>query len=281
MPETVPVTVHLFALNRAFEATQCRSTLFCSEITLPTEIHGGCDPLPCSVDEAQAQAALADGRVLDALSVLHASSRSGASSSDVQIRFLFASAHALLNQANRVAAERTIQTALRILAEGSPLQRGLQLPEWLVLSTTALLRRDWQSCGLWLRQVERSLQKIHEVASSCSFRHAAGDLLAIRGCVFAEQGVKGEAELMLTQATECHDSADSRLSAVRDRILLSRVHMATEQYQAAELRLIEAESQLRACKDLDAQSQRLRRAIENDRRVMESQSAAVRMATWN
>lgn len=281
MPETVPVSVHLFSFNRALTATRHRSMLLCSEITLPTEVGDSSDSWYSSRDGSRVQRAISDGRVLDALAVLQLPNESVSISSERQIHFLFASAHALLNQGNYQTADRCIQTALRILADGSPSQRGLQLPEWLVLATNALLRQDWQSCGLWLRQCDRSLKQSDAVASNSDLQKAAGDLFAIRACACVGQGSPDAAESMLLQAAEFHDRANAHLSMARDLILLARLLIEKEQYPAAELRLLEAEARLQAGDTLDLRGERLRRAIIQDRRVIASQFAAIAMARWN
>ena len=281
MPETVPVPVHLFAINRPLTATRYRSMLLCSEIALPTEVGDSSNSSYSSRDGAQVQEAISDGRVLDALTVLQLPNESLTISRVRQIRFLFASAHALLNQGNHETADRCIQMALRILSDGGPIQRGLQLPEWLVLATNALLRQDWQSCGLWLRQCDRIVHRDKTGTSSGNVETAAGDILAIRACVCAERGVHDEAVKFFHEATECHDRGNAHRSAARDLILLSRVFMANGQLSAAELRRDNAEERLRAVNTPGEMTRRLQRAILNDRRMVASQCVAVSMAQWN
>ncbi len=273
--------VHLLALHSALTAPRLPRMLFCSEITLPTEVGDSCDSWPSSPDGARVQAAISDGRILDALVVLQLPKESVSISSGQQIHFLFNSAHALLNQGNHQTADSCIQTALRLLADGGPAQCGLQLPEWLVLATNSLLRQDWQSCGLWLRQCHRSLQQNVAVTSNSVFQKVTGDLFAIQACACVGQGFPDAAESMFLQAAEFHDRASAHLAIARDLILLARVLVEKEQYPAAELRLIEAESRLQSVDTHDLRGGRLQRAIIQDRRVIASQHMAVAMAGWN
>jgi hypothetical protein len=278
--ESVPVS--LFAIAHPRAHIESRSFAVPDRrILLPTEL---AESHEFELSRAQSPgvcAALHDGRVLDAM--VEWNSLIGKSHGDsTPLRFLFGAAHSLMEHGNFHTGERCLQAALGVLAEGGPAGPRLEFSEWLVLATRDLVKKEWQSCGLWLRQAGRCLYRHSDMERITDWAKAAGDVFAVQGCVKAEQGDSEGGCTLLLRAIDSHDTAAAHCAAARDLILLSRILAATESFSSAEQRLLEAEARLEQSREMaHTNVERLRNAIEHDYRVIAGRRVKLAKARWN
>jgi hypothetical protein len=158
------------------------------------------------------------------------------------IAWLFEQAHQLLLKDDPVAADRCLQKAIGLQSSveepGSAVRptRG-----WLVLAANSLLKRDFDSCELWLRQTERSLGHQSPGVDSDEFQRAAGDLFAIQACLFAQTSHFQKSASQFMEAFLCHTKAHAWCSAATDLTLRSRLLILESQWTEAEEILQHAE----------------------------------------
>ena len=158
------------------------------------------------------------------------------------VAWLFEQAHQLLLKDDPVAADGSIQKALGLQsAAGGTGSTFGQAGSWLILAANSLLKFDLDSCELWLRQAERTMGHQSPSVDSAEFQRLAGDLFAIRACLFAQASHYQKSACQFMEAFLCHSKAQNWCSAATDLVLRSRLLMLESKWSDAENILLQAE----------------------------------------
>ena len=190
-------------------------------------------------------------------------------SATVTAASLFLTAHHFLLEGNQSAAENCIQKALGLQSTQPAAATTSSSASWLVLAANSLLKRDPDSCELWLRQAERSLHQKSTVVDSPEFQHVAGDLFVLQACLMAQTNHRQKSASLLLEAFLCHMQAKSFGSAALDLLLRSRLLALECKWTDAAEVLELAENTLDGLPKLPTpESVRLRKAIANDREAI-------------
>ncbi len=200
------------------------------------------------------------------------------------LQFLFEAAFRLLAAGDQTAADRCTQKALGFL--GSQSDRAVRdslTNQWLVLATSGLLKDDFDSCELWLRQAQRSLAQMERNSPSETTRRYAGDCHAIQAQLAVQTGNLEQAIDLFTRAYDCHTDTNATCSAAQDLVLRARCYMREQNWDFAETDLAQAESLVRVVYSRrdEGDCQRLLSAILGEQSVLRSQRQAIGVARWN
>ena len=205
------------------------------------------------------------------------------------VAWLFEQAHQLLLKDDPVGADRCVQKAvgLQSTADGANAAAG-RGSSWLILAANALVKRDYDSCELWLRQAERSFSHHSPGVDSTEFQRLAGDLFAVQACLFAQTSHFQKSACQLMEAFLCHTKAHAWCSAALDLILRSRLLMlecqwrdAEEVLQQAEQTALRAEEQLSPEQVRSEDVDRLLRTIRMDRALVAKSQRQAFIAALN
>ena len=200
---------------------------------------------------------------LEAFAALDEIARRSGQNASVSIPTFFLLAHLRMEDRDTVGADRCLQAAVKQLGQQSgmpaktPFQRrfrvfaggrtqpyGLCGREWLILAIQALLKRDLESCLLWIHQADRRVFDSVAASESPNRLRLIGDLHAVLACVAAQNDETDEAEKLLATAYQRHMQAEAFQSACRDLILTSRLAMRQGQADRTQSLLDAAECQL-------------------------------------
>jgi len=249
---------------RAHFRSESRPVLLCSQIQVPTLPATASLPAVPSVAWIKSDFPLS-GLDLKSWAYAHSPSNNPVSA-PVTAASLFLTAHHFLLVGNQSAAENCIQKALGLQSTQPAAATTSSSASWLVLAANSLLKRDLDSCELWLRQAERSLHQKSIVVDSPEFQHVAGDLFVLQACLMAQTNHRQKSASLLLEAFLCHVKAKSFGPAALDLLLRSRL-MALECKWTDALAILElAENTLDGLpKPLNPETVRLRTAIASDR----------------
>lgn len=236
-----------------------------------------------------AEEAFHDGRLWDAAQVLlSAGPRCDDADDTIEDddipQFLLQAAQRLLAAGAIASADRCIQKSLNLLATDADRSKdGLDVTRWLVLATNSLLKHDFESCGLWLRQAKRSIQRMAGEIDSTELSHLKGDFLAIEACLKFQHRQLPAAETLLSEAFRYHSDSGSTCSVALDLILRSRCRLALQNVDGAEKDLREASTvNCSALTDeLANYPHCLQQVIDDALQTIQTQRQVCAAAEWN